>query len=169
MEKYPVFVYSRWVCALQPEVESLAKERILVIVKNIQTQLYLIVQYTSNDEIAFVSWKIEDGDTKEQTVPKELWEETWIDHLTYLEEKPDRFFEVHFYSPHRKKNFLNKTHVFIAETDQTGNKVESDEQKIQNPHWRTLQQIKEKLEAGKNNTNYESMEYVVSKLEEEGF
>lgn len=167
MEKHPIFVYSRWVCALKPEVETLDKERILVIVKNTQSELYLIVQYTSNNEISFVSWKIENGDTKEWTVSKELFEETWIDRLTSLEEKPERFFEVHFYSPHRNKNFLNKTHVYIAETEQVGNQVESNEQKIQNPHWRTLQQIKAKLEAGKLNTNYESMEYLVSKLEQE--
>lgn len=168
MNNQPVFIYDNWVCALREWEETIERERVLVIVKNRKTELYLIVQYTSNGDVGFPSGWIEIWHTKEETVKKELEEETWITQLNTIQELTDMYFTVKSRSPNRQKNYHSNTHVFFAETVQEWGDIHEDEKVIQHPHWRTLEQIKAKIEEGKDNTNYEAMEYLVECIEKKG-
>lgn len=163
---HPIFEYDRWVCALQDECHIVVRERIMALIKNIKTNLWLIVQYTSNGEIAFPSGGIELWDDKIKTLKKELFEEAWITDIKNIEELNQLFFEVRFYSPHRKNNYYNKTHVFYWETIESGDIIDDEEKWIQNPYRWTIDEIKNKLELWKINTNYESMEYLVWKIKD---
>jgi len=110
---HPVFPYDRWACALRTDAETISRERVMVIVKNTDSEHFLIVQYTSNTEIAFVSWGIEPWDTKDETVLKELEEEAGISELLHMKLLDDWFFEVQFFSPHRKRNYLNISEITL--------------------------------------------------------
>ena len=73
-------------------------------------------------------------------------------------------FDVTFYSPHRNKNLHNKNHVFLVTIDQEDFVLSEEEQSIQHPHRWTLKQIEEYITNRRDNTNYESMEYLVSRI-----
>lgn len=163
---YPVFRYDTWDCALQEWCETLEREAILTIVKNTNTKLFLAIIYTSNGAISFPSGGIDEGDTKETTVKKELIEETWIKEILSIMELPDRFFEVQFYSPYRKRNNHRKTHVYYVETDQEEFLISDEERKIQAPHWMTLEDIKNYVTEWRDMTNYEAVDYLIKKIEE---
>lgn len=165
MSDYPIFTYIKWVCAVKDWLPMIERERIMVVVKNIKTQLFLVIQYKSNDEISFVSGGIEKWDSKRDTVIKELKEESGISSLPSISESVADYFEVKFYSPFRKKNFHNKTHVFLATTMQEELTIADSEQKIQTPYWWTLEQIRAKIIEWRDNTNYESLEFIVNRID----
>lgn len=64
-----------------------------------------------------------------------------------IKEMTDRKFEVHFYSPHRNKNYQNITDVFYTETIQEEIGNSEEESKIQSPYWFSLQQIQNKIDS----------------------
>lgn len=160
----PSFIYNRWVCALKQNKDTIERQRILAIVRNPATNLYLIVQYTSNNEISFVAWWIEEWDDAETTIHKELAEESWLTDLQSIAPKPERSFTVSFYSPHRDKNYCNHTAVYLVETIQETIQISKEEQKIQSPHRWTHEQIQQKINEWRDNTNYESLQYLLDKL-----
>ena len=161
------FKCSIWVCAVQEWAESVEREWVLVILKNTYTNLFLVIIYKSNNDISFVSWGIEAGDTKEQTVYKELSEEVGISKLSLIKELPDRYFKIAFYSPYRQRNNIRNTHVFYAETDEISNDISENEKIIQTPHRYTIHEIQEyiKQEKIKATTDYEMMEYILKKIQ----
>jgi 8-oxo-dGTP pyrophosphatase MutT (NUDIX family) len=167
---HPVFEYTRGTCKLVQWAETIKRERVMMIVENTQLDKYLIVQYKSNDEISFPAWGIEIWDDEIQTITKELQEEAGLtldtdDDITKVE---DRFFEVRFYSPKRKKNYYNKTHLYHIKTQSEINykNLSEEEKSIQMPYRWSLEDIRKRITTRWKNTNYETMDYIVSKLEE---
>lgn len=163
---HPIFEYTRWVCALRQWVQTVVRDRVMMIVYHLTLKKYLIVQYTSNNEVSFPAWWIEPWDSKEDTAKKELWEEAWLQWFESIQELPDWFFEVAFYSPKRNKNYYNKTNVVMMHTTNTIdlNAINEEEKMIQSPHRWSLQQIREWIHERRENTNYEAMDYLLSKL-----
>lgn len=166
---HPIFEYTRWKCALVPWLKAIERERVMMVVKNTRLDKYLIVQYKSNDEISFPAGGIETWDDEVETIYKELQEEAGItlsknDIITKVS---DRFFEVKFYSPKRKKNYYNKTHVYYIKTQCEINylSLSEEEKDIQMPYRWTVHEIKKYIQERRENTNYEAMKYIYTKLD----
>lgn len=60
----PEFCYSKWACNFRAVAETIVRKRIMIDLKKSETDLYLIVKYTSNNEIAFLSGSIEEWELK---------------------------------------------------------------------------------------------------------
>ena len=71
-------------------------------------------------------------------------EECGISEINSLEKRDDLYFEVLNFSPVRGKNYLNKTHVFLAKTEQEIDldSISDDEKTIQEPEWKSIDEIR---------------------------
>lgn len=147
-------------------MDIIERDRILVIVKNNLTNLFLTVKYVTDWETAFLSGWVEEWETREDSIKKELFEESWITDFQDLIHLENLDFEISLFHPQRKQNYKNKTYVYFAtiQKDFDIDSMSEEEINIQIPNWDSLDEIEQIIIENTTSSYYEPFKYLLDEI-----
>lgn len=118
-----------------PDAPVVERDPIAVVIKHPTDDVYLIAQWKKSNWNGFLTGGIEEGDTLEQTVVKEIREETGFKHVKNI--KPlDCVSHGLFFHPVKNVNRLAHYHLVFAElTDLECDEVGDEEKAIADFVW----------------------------------
>lgn len=114
--------------SFQEDKPILERDPIAVIIKHPTDESYLIAKWKQSDWNGFLTGGIEDGDTLEQTVVKEIHEETGYKNVGDIE-PTDYVSHGLFFHPVKNVNRLAHYHLVIATLKDLEQDTVSDEEK----------------------------------------
>ncbi len=104
------------------------RDPVAVIIKHPTDDMYLLAKWKNSDWNGFLTGGIEEGDTLEQTVQKEIHEETGFTHVAEI--KPMDFVSHGlFYHPVKNVNRLAHYHLVFAQLADLSQDTISEEEK----------------------------------------
>ena len=131
--------------AYRPGLPIVERDPIAVIIKNPTDDLYLLADWKQAVWRGFLTGGIEEGDTVEQTVRKEILEETGYLHVKTIEET-DIVSHALFFHPVKNVNRLAHYHLVIAQlADLEHTDVTDAEQAIADFVWVPFAEVEETL------------------------
>lgn len=111
-----------------PEAPIIERDPIAVIIKHPTDNLYLIAQWKKSNWNGFLTGGIEEGDTLEETVEKEIYEETGFKNIATI--KPLDFVSHGlFFHPVKNVNRLAHYHLVFAQLKDLKQDEVSEEEK----------------------------------------
>lgn len=128
-----------------PEAPIVERDPIAVIIKHPLDDLFLVAQWKKSDWNGFLTGGIEAGDTLEQTVAKEIYEETGFKNIAAI--KPLDFVSHGlFFHPVKQVNRLAHYHLVFAQLkDLEQDETSEDERAIAEFVWVPKDDILNKL------------------------
>lgn len=121
--------------SFQEGVDIVERDPIAVIIKHPTDELYLLADWKNSIWKGFLTGGIEDGDTLEETVKKEIYEETGYKHIKKITET-DCVSHGLFFHTIKKVNRLAHYHLVIAElANLEQDEVSADEKAIADFIW----------------------------------
>ncbi len=121
--------------SFNPEAPIIERDPIAVIIKHPTDDLYLLAKWKKSDWTGFLTGGIEEGDTLEQTVAKEIHEETGFKNIDMI--KPLDFVSHGlFFHPVKNVNRLAHYHlVFVQLKDLEQDETSEEEKSIAEFVW----------------------------------
>lgn len=121
--------------AYRPGLPVIERDPIAVIIKHPTDDLYLLADWKQSEWRGFLTGGIEDGDTVEETVRKEILEETGYKNVATIT-STDIVSHALFYHPVKNVNRLAHYHLVIAQlADLERSEVSKEEQAIADFIW----------------------------------
>ncbi len=116
--KYPdIFINtSGGADSFKPDAPIVERDPIAVVIKHPSEDMYLISKWKQSNWCGFLTGGIEDGDTLEQTVAKEVHEETGFKHVTEILPL-DCVSHGLFFHPIKNVNRLAHYHLVFAQLE----------------------------------------------------
>ncbi len=119
---------------LKPGLKIEERNIILAIIKHWSENKYLVIRYKKNDSRAFLTGGIESNETPEETVIREIKEETGFINMKKIEKVCDT--ECTFYHNRKNKNLKEFTYNYYVELENRENiEVSKEEQNILDFEW----------------------------------
>lgn len=131
--------------SFQEDVIIVERDPIAVIIKHPTDEKYLLAEWKTSVWSGFLTGGIEDGDTLEDTVRKEILEETGFMHVGKIQ-KMDCVSHGLFFHTVKNVNRLAHYHLVFAElTDPEQEEVDEKEKAIAEFVWVPEDEVREKL------------------------
>lgn len=140
-EQVPYFRYTDAVRWVKEWFVTKPRETVQAIIKDVNTNKYLMLERKIDGMRSFVWGWVEEGESLEQAILKEISEEAWFDKIVSIKIHGK---EVHreFYHALKWYNQYTTTQCFVVEVDTKDQKeISADEKEKHEPVWMTAEEI----------------------------
>ncbi len=140
-EKVPYFRYTDAVRWVKEWVITKPRKTVQAIIKDVNTDKYLMLERKIDSMRSFVWWWVEEWETLEQAIRKEILEEAWFSKIISVKTHGT---EIHreFYHALKWYNQYTITQCFIVEVDsKEQEEILAHEKEKHEPVWMTAEEI----------------------------